>query len=125
MQFSNSASFGHVRHEYCQITAPVSCPHFSWKYPFITAPIEITCKLRVTKSSFSCLQSLWLFQHCHFLEVQDISDHSSETNIYGSYVSSEKMASEVKMRTEHVFSKFTKNQANINCQYFYFHSDSR
>ena len=34
-----------------------------------TAPIEVTCKLRVTKSLFSCLQTLWLLQHCHFLKV--------------------------------------------------------
>ena len=46
----------------------------------ITAPIEITCKMAVTKSSLSCLQTLWLVQHCHFPEVWDISDHSSETN---------------------------------------------
>ena len=29
------------------------------------------------------------------------------------------------MRTENVFSKFTKNHAKINCQYFFFHWDSR
>ena len=49
----------------------------------------------VTKSSFSRLQTPWLIQHCHFLEVQDISDHSSGTNIYGHPESSEKMAVEV------------------------------
>ena len=61
-----------------------------------SAPIEIACKMGVTKSSFSRLETHWLIHHCHFLEVQDISDHSSsETNIYGSPESSEKMASEV------------------------------
>ena len=46
------------------------------------------------KNVFSCLQTHWLLQHCHFLEVQDIS---CETNIYGSpeSESSWKMASKV------------------------------
>ena len=46
-----------------------------------SAPIEIACKMGVTKkTSFSRLQTHWLIQHCHFLEVQDISDHSSVRN---------------------------------------------
>jgi len=49
----------------------------------------------VTKSQISRLQSPWLVRHCHFLEVQDISDHSSPTKIYGHPESSEKMAAEV------------------------------
>ena len=60
-----------------------------------SAPIEIACKMGVTKSSFSRLQTPWLIQDCHFLEVQDISDHSSGRNIYGHPESSEKMAAEV------------------------------
>ena len=36
-----------------------------------------------------------MIKHCHFLEVQDISDNSSGTNIYGHPESSEKMAAEV------------------------------
>ena len=47
-----------------------------WMYaestPPISALIEIACKMWVTKSSFISLQTHWLIQHCHFLEVQDI-----------------------------------------------------
>ena len=43
----------------------------------ITAPIAIACKMvGVAKCYFSRLQTTWLILHCHFLEVQDISDHS-------------------------------------------------
>ena len=43
------------------------------------------------------LQTPWLIQHCHFLEVQDIYDHSSGTNIVvlSPCESSEKMAFEI------------------------------
>ena len=60
-----------------------------------SAPIEIACKMGVPKSSFSRLQTHWLIQRRHFPEVQDISDHSSGTHIYGHPESSEKMAAEV------------------------------
>ena len=47
-------------------------------YSTNSAPTGIACKMGVTKISFSRLQTPWLIQHCHFLEVQDICDHSSE-----------------------------------------------
>ena len=42
----------------------------------------------------------------HFLEVQDISDHSSETNVkYSSSESSEKMASEVEQQLKYLLGR--------------------
>ena len=61
----------------------------------ITSSHRDTCKMVVSKSSFSRLQTPWLVRHCHFLEVQDISDHSSATKMYGHPERSEKMAAEV------------------------------
>ena len=47
-----------------------------------SAPIEIARKMGLQKAHIlSRLQTPWLIQHCHCLEVQDISDHSSGTNI--------------------------------------------